>query len=132
GQGQIGTGAPQTVLAQDPLVGASPLVFVLAIALIVTWLIPPAAAALFKLGIGQRMPPALEMALQRLARAPGLAVSLVRLLVLTVALGVFAASVAGVVAENTRDLALYDAGSTLRLEEWDQSRKVFSAYSLAW
>ncbi len=131
-QGQIGSGAPSTVLTQDPLVGASPLVFVLAIALTVTWLIPLAAALLFRLGLGQRLPPSLEMALQRLARAPGLAVSLVRLLVLTMALGVFAASVAGVVAENTADLAFYDAGSTLRLEEWDQVHKAYTAYPLAW
>ncbi len=115
-QGQITSSADMAAMAQDPLIGLTPLAFAVALALVLSRIVPYLAT--LSVYAGSRLAsPAVQLALQFIARAPRQPMRLVQLLSLTLSLGVFAATVAGVEERNVADQQIYDAGTTVRLVE---------------
>jgi putative ABC transport system permease protein len=112
-QGAIASSNGQAALAQDPVIGLAPLAFALAVVLLLARVLPWLAA--LALVLGRRSSAPLSISLLSVARAPRQPMRLVQLLALTLTLGVFVATVSGVVGANAVDQALYQAGSTLRL-----------------
>jgi len=129
-QGSITADSSGSALADDPLIGLAPLAFAVAIALLLTRLLPWLAA--FALVFGSRSSVSLSVALRSVARSPRQSMGLVQLLVLTLTLGVFAATIGGVVGANASDQVMYGAGSTLRLQEFNRDINAFQAYPLGW
>ncbi len=112
-QGAIDSSNAQAALTHDPAIGLAPLAFALALVLLLARVLPWLAA--LALLVTPRFPAPLSVALQSIARAPRQPMRLVQLLALTLVLGVFAATLAGVVDANATDQVLYQAGSTIRL-----------------
>jgi putative ABC transport system permease protein len=115
-QGQITSGAGMAAIVQDPVIGLTPLAFAVALALVLSRSLPVLAAVCGHAVRGLPSPSA-QIALQSVARAPRQPMRLVGLLSLTLSLGVFAATVAGVEERNVADQQLYATGATLRLVE---------------
>lgn len=130
GQGPISSGAGASVLARDPVIGIAPLLFAIAITLLISHVVPRMAALGVRL-LGHVASPSAHVALQSLARAPRQPMRLVQLCTLTLTLGVFAATVAGVESRNLADQQLYQAGSQVRLEEYDAATKQWTILPLA-
>jgi putative ABC transport system permease protein len=86
--------------------------------------------AALALVLGRRSSAPLSISLQSVARAPRQPMRLVQLLALTLTLGVFAATVAGVVGANAVDQARYQAGSTLRLALFNPSSNSYRTLPL--
>ncbi|HZS87100.1 MAG TPA: FtsX-like permease family protein [Chloroflexota bacterium] len=122
-QGAIASSNGQAALAQDPVIALAPLAFALALALLLARVLPWLAA--LALVLGRRSSAPLSISLQSVARAPRQPMRLVQLLALTLTLGVFAATVAGVVGANAADRALYQAGSTLRLALFNPANRSY-------
>ena len=121
-QGTVSSGDATSVVANDPLIAAAPLCFAIAITLFISRILPWLAALGLRL-LGALSSPSAYVALQSVARAPRQPMRLVQLCTLTLTLGIFAATVAGVEASNLTDQYLYQAGSTLRLSEnYDRSQ----------
>ncbi len=129
-QGDITAQSADSALAQDPVIGLAPLAFAVAVALLLARVLPM-IAALTRV-VSSRTPASFSLALQGVARAPLQPMRLVQLLVLTLTLGVFAATIAGVIGANADDQVRYIAGTTLRLEEFDSDINAFQTYPLAW
>ncbi len=119
-QGPVNSGSATAVVAQDPLIAIAPLLFAVAITLLLSRVLPW-LASLGLLALGTLSSPSAHVALQSVARAPRQPMRLVQLCTLTLTLGIFAATVAGVEARNQNDQYMYQAGSTLRLIETSQS-----------
>jgi len=115
-QGPVSAGAGTAAIAQDPLIGIAPLGFAIAVTLMFSRLLPWLATVSAYL-TDRLSSPALRVALQSIARVPRQPMRLVQLLTLTLTMGVFAATVAGVEQSNLADQQRYDAGSTVRLSE---------------
>lgn len=115
-QGPSSAGAGISAIAQDPLLGIAPLLFAVAVTLVLSHLLPYVATA-SAAATDRLASPALRVALQSIARAPRQPMQLVQLLTLTLTMGVFAATVAGVEESNVADQRHYEAGSTVRLIE---------------
>ena len=115
-QGPVTSGAATAVVAEDPLIAIAPLLFTVAITLVISRLLPW-LASLGLHALGRLSSPAAYVALQGVARAPRQPMRLVQLCTLTLTLGIFAATVAGVEAHNLSDQQMYDTGATVRLSE---------------
>jgi len=129
-QGTITSGTVGAAIVQDPVSVLAPLLFVVAIALFSSRLLPGVAALVVRLARRYAAPPA-RMALQGVRRAPRQPMQLVQLSALTVALGVVAATIAGVEASNLSDQQLYTAGAPLRLREYNAVQKQYQTLPLA-
>jgi ABC-type lipoprotein release transport system permease subunit len=116
-QGPVSTGAATAAVAQDPLIAVAPLLFAVAISLLIGRILPWLAAGGVRVLAGCSSPP-VHVALQSVARAPRQPMRLVQLCTLTLTLGIFAATVAGVQARNQADQQAYEAGATVRLQEF--------------
>src|SRR5207248_111770 len=117
-QGPVTSGNGTAAIAQDPVIGVAPLLFAVAITLIISRILPWLAVLGIYL-LGRSSSPPAHVALQSVARAPRQPMRLVQLCTLTLTLGVFAATVAGVEASNLTDQQMYEAGAPVRLEEYD-------------
>ncbi|MGH2347533.1 MAG: FtsX-like permease family protein, partial [Chloroflexota bacterium] len=115
-QGTVSSGDATAVVAKDPLIAGAPLLFAVAITLLLSRVLPWLALLGLSL-LGALSGPSAFVALQSIARAPRRPMRLVQLCTLTLTLGIFAATVAGVQASNLSDQYLYQAGSPLRLGE---------------
>lgn len=115
-QGPVTAGAATAAVAQDPLIALAPLLFAVAVALLIGRVLPWVASLGLRL-LGRFSSPSMHVALQGVARAPRQPMRLVQLCTLTLTLGIVAATVAGVEARNLSDQQLYQAGSTVRLSE---------------
>ena len=115
-QGPVTTGAATATVAQDPLIALAPVLFAVAITLLISRLLPWMAGALVGMLAGISSP-AIHVALQSVARAPRQPMRLVQLCTMTLTLGIFAATVAGVEARNQLDQQAYEAGAMVRLQE---------------
>lgn len=129
-QGPVNSSAGTAALAQDPVIGVAPLVFAVALTLFVSRVVPALARGAGAALAALLHPPA-YVALQGVARAPREPMRLVQLCTLTLTLGVFAATVAGVEAVNRLDQQVYDAGTQLRLGEFDALHKQWHIMPLA-
>lgn len=129
-QGAIGADTATAVLAQDPLIALTPLLFALAGSLVMSRCLPQVAVLGLRL-FRQAASPAAYIALQHVARAPLWPMRLVQLCTLTLTLGIFAATVAGVESSNRSDQAMYEAGAALRLVEYNVGRKTWETLPLA-
>jgi putative ABC transport system permease protein len=115
-QGPVTSGAATAAVAQDPLIAAAPLLFAVAVTLLLSRALPWLAA--LGLPLCRRFPsPAAYVALQGVSRAPRQPMRLVQLCTLTLALGICAAAVAGVESRNQADQQMYAAGAPVRLSE---------------
>ena len=119
-QGPVNTGAATAAVAQDPLIALAPLLFAISISLLIGRLLPWLAGGGLRL-LASFLSPPMHIALQSLARAPRQHMRLVQLCTLTLTLGIFAATVAGIEARNEADQQAYEAGATVRLQEFVQS-----------
>jgi putative ABC transport system permease protein len=115
-QGTVSSGDATAVVARDPLIAAAPLLFALGVTLLLTRILPRVAALGLRVLATYWSPPAF-LAMQRVARAPSQPMRLVQLCTLTLTVGIFAATVAGVQSRNLSDQYLYQAGAPLRLGE---------------
>ena len=115
-QGPVTSGAGTAAIADDPLIGLAPLLFTVAVTMMIIRVLPWMARAGLLL-LARLASPPLHVALQSIARAPRQPMRLVGLCTLTLTLGVFAATVAGIERQNLADRELYAAGAQLRLEE---------------
>jgi putative ABC transport system permease protein len=115
-QGTVSSGDPTAIVSQDPLIAVAPLLFAIAITLLLSRILPWLALLGLHL-LGVLSSPSAFVALQRVGRAPRQPMRLVQLCTLTLTMGIFAATVAGVQASNLRDQYLYQAGAPLRLFE---------------
>jgi len=115
-QGVVSSGDATAAVAKDPLVGVTPLLFAVAVTLLLSRVLPWLAALALRL-LNPLLSPSALVALQSVARAPRQPMRLVQLTTLTLTLGIFAATVAGVEARNLSDQYLYQAGAPLRLQE---------------
>jgi len=115
-QGPVTSGAATAAVAQDPLIAIAPLLFAVAITLVISRFLPW-LASLGLHALGRLSSPAAYVALQGVSRAPRQPMRLVQLCTLTLTLGIFAATVAGVEAHNLTDQQMYDTGATIRLSE---------------
>ena len=129
-QGRVTSGTGTAAIAQDPVIGIAPLLFAVAITLLLSRILPWLATLGVYL-LGRTSSPPAYVALQTVARAPRQPMRLVQLCTLTLALGVFAATVAGVEASNLSDRQMYDAGAPARLEEYDLLKKQWHIMPLA-
>lgn len=115
-QGVVSSGDATAAVAHDPLVAITPLLFAVAMTLLLSRILPRLASLALHL-LSPLLSPAALVALQSVARAPRQPMRLVQLSTLTLTLGIFAATVAGVEARNLSDQYLYQAGAPLRLHE---------------
>ncbi|HVA92407.1 MAG TPA: ABC transporter permease, partial [Chloroflexota bacterium] len=115
-QGTVSSGDATAVVSQDPLIAVAPLLFAVAITLLLSRVLPWLALLGLRL-LGALSSPSAFVALQSVARAPRRPMRLVQLCTLTLTLGIFAATVAGVQASNLSDQYMYQAGAPLRLGE---------------
>lgn len=115
-QGPVTSGAATAAVAQDPLIAIAPLLFAVAITLVISRFLPW-LASLGLHALGRLSSPAAYVALQGVSRAPRQPMRLVQLCTLTLTLGIFAATVAEVEAHNLTDQQMYDTGATIRLSE---------------
>jgi putative ABC transport system permease protein len=115
-QGVVTSGAATAAVAQDPLIAIAPLLFAVAITLLLSRVLPWLASLGLHL-LGTFSSPSAYVALQSVSRAPRGPMRLVQLCTLTLTLGIFAATVAGVEASNLSDQYQYQAGATVRLME---------------
>ena len=115
-QGPVTTGAATAAVAQDPLIAIAPLLFAVAVTLLIGRTLPGLAGTGVRLLAGVASP-AVHLALQGLARAPRQPMRLVQLCTLTLTLGIFSATVAAVESRNQADQQAYEAGATVRLVE---------------
>jgi putative ABC transport system permease protein len=115
-QGTVSSGDATAVVANDPLIAAAPLLFAIGLTLLLTRLLPRIASIGLRLLGAYSSPPAF-LAMQRIARAPSQPMRLVQLCTLTLTVGIFAATVAGVQSRNLSDQYLYQAGAPVRLGE---------------
>ncbi len=129
-QGAVSSGSATAAIAQDPLIGLSPLLFAVAMTLLVSRGLPLIATLGGRL-LGQVSSAAAQVALQSVARAPRQPMRLVQLSTLTLTLGVFAATVAAVEASNQTDQQLYVAGAQVRLMEYNEAIKQWDTMPLA-
>ena len=113
-QGPVTSGAATAVVANDPLVALAPLLFSIAAALLIGRILPRLAAIVHQL-LARISSPSVFIALQSLARSPRQSMRLVQLCTLTLTLGVFAATVAGIESYNAVDQQSYEAGATIRM-----------------
>ena len=116
-QGPITSGAATAAVANDPLVAIAPLLFGIAIALLIGRILPWLAGAVLRL-LASFSSPSVFIALQSMARSPRQPMRLVQLCTLTLTFGVFAATVAGVESRNAIDQQAYEAGATVRFTEF--------------
>jgi len=115
-QGPVTTGAATSAVARDPLIAIAPLLFAVAVTLLIGRALPWLAGAGVRL-LAAVASPAVHLALQGMARAPRQPMRLVQLCTLTLTLGIFAATVAAVESRNQADQQAYEAGATVRLVE---------------
>ena len=115
-QGVISSGDATAAVAHDPLMAITPLLFAVAVTLLLSRILPWLASLALHL-LNPVLSPSALVALQSIARTPRQAMRLVQLSTLTLTLGIFAATVAGVEAHNVADQFLYQAGAPLRLHE---------------
>ena len=115
-QGVVSSGDATAAIAQDPLIAVTPLLFAVALTLLLSRLLPWLASLALHL-LSPLLSPSALVALQSVVRAPRQPMRLVQLSTLTLTLGIFAATVAGVEAQNVSDQYLYQAGAPLRLRE---------------
>jgi len=115
-QGVVSSGDATAAVAQDPAVAVTPLLFAVALMLLLSRLLPWLASLALHL-LNPLLSPSALVALQSVSRAPRQPMRLVQLSTLTLTLGIFAATVAGVEAQNLADQYLYQAGAPLRLTE---------------
>jgi putative ABC transport system permease protein len=104
-------------VAQDPLIAVAPLLFSIAITLLIGRVLPWLAGAGLRL-FARVSSPAVHIALWSVARAPRQPMRLVQLCTLTLTFGIFAATVAGIETRNAADQQAYEAGATVRLVEF--------------
>ncbi len=116
GQGTVSSSDVTAVVAKDPVIGLAPLLFAVAITMMLARVAPRVAALLLYL-LGRFTSPSAYVALHSLTRAPKQPMRLMQLCTLTLTLGIFAATVAGVQEQNLSDQYLYQAGAPLRLRE---------------
>ncbi len=129
-QGAITSGAGTAVIGQDPLIAVAPLLFAVGGTLLLSRLLP-LLAALGSAVLARLASPSTHLALQSIARAPLQPMRLVQLCALTLTLGVFAATVAGVEGSNLSDQQLYYAGAPMRIMEYDPVHKQWNTMPLA-
>ena len=129
-QGPVTSGNGTAAVAQDPIIGVAPLLFAVAITLIISR-ISPWLATLGLYVLGRSSSPPAHVALQSVARAPRQPMRLVQLCTLTLTLGVFAATVAGVEGTNLADQQIYEAGAQVRLLEYNDLLKKWEIAPLA-
>lgn len=115
-QGTVSSGDATAVVARDPLIAMAPLLFAVAVTLLLSRVLPWLASLGLRL-LGVLSSPSAYVALQSVARAPRQPMRLVQLCTLTLTMGIFAATVAGVQSRNLSDQYLYQAGAALRLHE---------------
>jgi putative ABC transport system permease protein len=113
-QGPVTSGAATAAVAQDPLVAVAPLLFSIAVTLLIGRVLPRLAGAGLRF-LARVSSPAAVVALRSIARAPRRPIRLVQLCTLTLTFGIFAATVAGIETRNAADQQAYDAGATVRV-----------------
>jgi len=128
--GPVTSGTGTSAIAKDPVIGAAPLLFAIALTFLISSILPW-LAQLGTYFLGRSSSPPAHVALRSVARAPSQPMRLVQLCTLTLTLGVFAATVAGVEGTNLADQQIYEAGSQVRLLEYDDLLKKWHTMPLA-
>src|SRR5262249_62011267 len=105
----------------DPILFVAPSLLVLALALLATRVFPLAMAVLSWIGGASRRV-SWQLAFRNLARAPGRYVGPLLLIILTLGLATFTASIARTLDQNTLDQVRYAVGTDLTVFEKPDDR----------